>query len=129
MAKTVKKETKTPKTQKVVVETTANFDDEPILVNEKNEIIFDPEAELEKITKPLTESEINLDIDDDIKEGIEYLKNNNIIPNEITEDINATQKFVETKVEELTEIKNKLNETPKPKNFINFSSFWNGATF
>lgn len=131
MAKTIKKESKIkskkPQT-KPVVETVDNDDVEPVLVNEKNEIIYDIEGELEKITKSSSPN-YEIEIDNDIKEGLDFIKNGINIPKEIENNPGETVDFVEKKMEELVELKDKL--TTK-KNTINsqfpFSAFWNGMT-
>ena len=127
MAKTVKKETKTPKPLKETRKKNTIIEDEPVLVNEKNEIIYNPDAVLNEIMEPFRENFTNSIIDDEIKDSIDYLKNNNIVPTNISSDICSTEKYVETKINELNEIKIKL-ETTNKKNFFPFSDFWNGVT-
>ena len=124
MAKTVKTSTK-----KKNVDDNLIIDDEPILVNEKNEIIYNPDEELAKIIEPIKQKTVELTIDENIMESIEYLKNNNSeIPNLTSENIEETTTFIEQKIEEMNEIKEKLDSNnTKPKKF-NFSSFWNGTS-
>ena len=125
MAKTIKKEFKANKPN--VVKTSTFEEDEPILVNDKNEIIYDAEGELEKLTT--IEHNYNLEFDDDIKEGLDFIKNGIDIPTELTKTPSETIAFMEKKVEELNELKEKLNNKPVTKNPTHFSTFWNGVTF
>ena len=82
MAKTVKKESK-PKTanknntitketnsiENTISSINEDDNDEPILVNDKNEIIYDPQEELKKVMERI-EPNIPTDfLEDDVKEG------------------------------------------------------------
>ena len=86
MAKPVKRESKpktTSKKNENVKEITTNENiisptlenDEPILVNEKNEIIYDPQEELKKVMENIEPNIPSDFIEDDVKEGIDFLKN------------------------------------------------------
>lgn len=141
MAKTVKRKikSKTTNTKNVVPqETTINEnvtipiienddEDEPKLVNEKNEIIYNPQEDLRKIIDEI-DAKIPKDLmDDDVKEGIDYLKNNVSIPTDIGKDINKSLEFVEKQMEELNKIKTNIMEnSKKSKTNFNFTSYWNG---
>lgn len=143
MAKTVKRKikSKTTNTKNVVPqETTINEnvtipiienddegENEPKLVNEKNEIIYNPQEDLRKIIDEI-DAKIPKDLmEDDVKEGIEYLKNNVSIPTDIGKDINKSLEFVEKQMEELNKIKTNIMEnSKKSKTNFNFTSYWNG---
>lgn len=143
MAKTVKRnvKSKTTNTKNVVPqETTINEnvtipiienddegENEPKLVNEKNEIIYNPQEDLKKIIDEI-DVKIPKDLmEDDVKEGIEYLKNNVSIPTDIGKDINKSLEFVEKQMEELNRIKTNIMEnSKKSKNNFNFTTYWNG---
>ncbi len=132
MAKTVKRETKkqtgkkiTPKTESLNIDTEKNN-----IVNENNEIIYNPEEELNKIIQPLKEKTENFEfkIDDDIQEALTYLNENaQVFANMNTLDENTIKEISEEKIEELTEIKEKLEKNLN-KNKYNFTSFWNGVS-
>ena len=131
MVKTVKKATKekAPKTQKKKVPTLSNDDDDPILVNEKNEIIYNPEEEIKRIMNS-TDFDITENLlDDDVKEGLEYIKTLSQVTNEFPNDYAAASEYVETKMEEINEIKEKLNTNKKNVTPFDFSTFWNGVTY
>lgn len=143
MAKTMKRESK-PKTTKkntVVKETITNEntiipaigddnDDEPVLVNEKNEIIYDPQEVIDNVMENI-ESNIPTDfIDKEIVEGFDYIKNNITLPTNLGSDVKTNIDLVERQMEELTKIKDNImknNPTNNRSNF-NFTSFWNGTT-
>jgi hypothetical protein len=140
MAKTVKKESK-PKTSskknEVIKETVSienvitpeieEDNDEPILVNEKNEIIYDPQEDLRKVMESI-EPVIPTDfIEDDVKESIDFLKNNVSIPTDLGSDIDKNLDFVEEQMEELNKIKDNLIKNSNSKSNFNFTSFWNGT--
>lgn len=140
MAKTVKKESK-PKTSskknEVIKETVSienvitpeieEDNDEPILVNEKNEIIYDPQEDLRKVMESI-EPVIPTDfIEDDVKESIDFLKNNVSIPTDLGSDIDKNLDFVEKQMEELNKIKDNLIKNSNSKSNFNFTSFWNGT--
>lgn len=142
MAKTVKKESKPKTTNKnntITKETnsientisTINEDDndEPILVNDKNEIIYDPQEELKKVMEEI-EPNIPTDfLEDDVKEGIEFLKKNATLPTDLNSDVNKSFEYVEKQMEELNKIKdNIIKNTTNNKSNFNFTSFWNGTT-
>lgn len=132
MAKTVKRETKkqtgkkiTPKTESLNIDTEKNN-----IVNENNEIIYNPEEELNKIIQPLKEKTENFEfkIDDDIQEALTYLNENaQVFANMNTLDENTIKEISEEKIEELTEIKEKLEKNLN-KNKYNLTSFWNGVS-
>ena len=140
MAKTVKKETKaktTPKKKEVIKEIASienvitseieEDNDEPILVNEKNEIIYDPQEDLRKVMESI-EPVIPTDfIEDDVKESIDFLKNNVSIPTDLGSDIDKNLDFVEKQMEELNKIKDNLIKNSNSKSNFNFTSFWNGT--
>lgn len=138
MAKTVKRESKpktTSKKNENVKEITTNENiisptlenDEPILVNEKNEIIYDPQEELKKVMENI-EPNIPTDfIEDDVKEGIDFLKNNVSIPTDLGGDIDKNIDFVEKQMEELNKIKDNIMKKSSSKTNFNFTSFWNGT--
>lgn len=140
MAKTVKRESKpktTSKKNETIKEVVANGNinttaiedeaDEPVLVNEKNEIIYDPQADLKKVMDSI-ETNIPTDfIEDDVKEGINFLKNNVSIPSDLSSDIDKNLDFVEKQMEELNKIKNNLTKNTSSRSNFNFTSFWNGT--
>jgi hypothetical protein len=127
MAKTIKKEFKIKNKKNNFVEQIVDEEVEPILVNEKNEIIYDAEGELEKITS--VEYNYDLELDDDIKEGLDFIKKGIDIPAEISNNPQETAIFIEKKLEELTELTNKLNKQTEIKTTLPFTNFWNGMTF
>lgn len=127
MAKTIKKEFKIKNKKNNFVEPIVDEEVEPILVNEKNEIIYDAEGELEKITS--VEYNYDLELDDDIKEGLDFIKKGIDIPAEISNNPQETAIFIEKKLEELTELTNKLNKQTEIKTTFPFTNFWNGMTF
>lgn len=142
MAKTVKKESK-PKTSNknntIAKETNSikntispineDDNDEPILVNDKNEIIYDPQEELKKVMEKI-EPNIPTDfLDDDVKEGIEFLKKNAALPTDLGSDVDKSLEYVEKQMEELNKVKENImkNYSNNNSNF-NFTSYWNGTT-
>lgn len=142
MAKTVKKESKTKtsiKNSTNIKETisTGNTispvnegdDDEPILVNDKNEIIYDPQEELKKVMEKI-EPNIPTDfLEEDVKEGIEFLKKNATLPTDLGSDVDKSLEYVEKQMEELNKVKeNIIKNTTNNKSNFNFTSFWNGTT-
>lgn len=132
MAKTTKKTTKekAPKTQKKMVPTLSDDDyDDPILVNEKNEIIYNPDDEIKRIMESTDFNIAENLLDDDVKEGLEYIKTLGQVANELPNDYAAASEFVETKIEEINEIKEKLNTNKKNVSTFDFSTFWNGVTY
>lgn len=142
MAKTVKKESKAKTSIKnsIKVKETISTDntispvnegdnDEPILVNDKNEIIYDPQEELKKVMEKI-ESNIPTDfLEDDVKEGIEFLKKNATLPTDLDSDVNKSLEYVEKQMEELNKVKENImkNYSSNKSNF-NFTSYWNGTT-
>ena len=138
MAKTVKRETKNKTSSKKIVEkkeiiTNENDnlveinDDEPKLVNEKNEIIYDPEDELKKFLEKV-EPNIPTDfIEDDVKEGLDFIKNSLSYPTDLGNDINKNVEYAEKQIEELIKIKDNIIKNSNKSNF-NFTSYWNGIT-
>ena len=138
MAKTVKRETKNKTSNKKIVEkkeiiTNENDnlveinDDEPKLVNEKNEIIYDPEDELKKFLEKV-EPNIPTDfIEDDVKEGLDFIKNSLSYPTDLGNDINKNVEYAEKQIEELIKIKDNIIKNSNKSNF-NFTSYWNGIT-
>lgn len=142
MAKTVKKESKTKTSNKnntIAKETNSikntissineDDNDEPILVNDKNEIIYDPQEELKKVMEKI-EPNIPTDfLEDDVKEGIEFLKKNATLPTDLGSDVDKSLEYVEKQMEELNKIKdNIIKNTTNNKSNFNFTSFWNGTT-
>lgn len=142
MAKTVKKESKTKtftKNSTNVKETISadntispvneSNDDEPILVNDKNEIIYDPQEELKKVMEKI-EPNIPTDfLEDDVKAGIEFLKKNATLPTDLGSDVDKSLEYVEKQMEELNKVKdNIIKNTTNNKSNFNFTSFWNGTT-
>lgn len=142
MAKTVKKESKAKTSIKnsTNVKETISADntispvnegdnDEPILVNDKNEIIYDPQEELKKVMEKI-EPIIPTDfLEDDVKEGIEFLKKNTTLPTDLGSDVDKNLEYVEKQMEELNKIKdNIIKNTTNNKSNFNFTSFWNGTT-
>ena len=142
MAKTVKKESKAKTSIKnsTKVKETISADntispvdegdnDEPILVNDKNEIIYDPQEELKKVMEKI-EPNIPTDfLEDDVKEGIEFLKKNATLPTDLDSDVNKSLEYVEKQMEELNKVKENImkNYSSNKSNF-NFTSYWNGTT-
>ena len=139
MAKTVKNESKTKTSGKKnnnVVETTTKENmisgiidesDEPVLVNLKNEIIYEPDVELKKIMdgiEPIIPTEF---IDDDVKKGIDYLKNDITFSPDENIAIETNIETIEKQIEELSEIKKNIMKNNTTTKF-NFTSFWNGTT-
>lgn len=107
---------------------------EPI-INEKNEILFDGEKELEKVLEKITDVDVNLEISDSAKEGLNALKNMQDINNLPTdEDINKTIEHVNTQLRDLDTIEAKLksdieNKMAEIKNKqVDFTSFWSGVS-
>lgn len=142
MAKTVKKESKTKTSTKnstnvketISVDNTISpvnesNDDEPILVNDKNEIIYDPQEELKKVMEKI-EPNIPTDfLEDDVKAGIEFLKKNATLPTDLGSDVDKSLEYVEKQMEELNKVKdNIIKNTTNNKSNFNFTSFWNGTT-
>lgn len=142
MAKTVKKESK-PKTSiknnTIAKETNSikntipsineDDNDEPILVNDKNEIIYDPQEELKKVMEKI-EPNIPTDfLEDDVKAGIEFLKKNATLPSDLDSDVDKSLEYVEKQMEELNKVKENImkNYSSNKSNF-NFTSYWNGTT-
>ena len=142
MAKTVKKESKPKTTNKnntIAKETNSientissineDDNDEPILVNDKNEIIYDPQEELKKVMEKI-EPNIPTDfLEDDVKEGIEFLKKNATLPTDLGSDVDKSLEYVEKQMEELNKVKENImkNYSDNKSNF-NFTSYWNGTT-
>ena len=142
MAKTVKKESK-PKTSNknntIAKETNSientislineDDNDEPILVNDKNEIIYDPQEELKKVMEKI-EPNIPTDfLEDDVKEGIEFLKKNSTLPTDLGSDVDKSLEYVEKQMEELNKVKeNIMKNYSSSKSNFNFTSYWNGTT-
>ena len=107
---------------------------EPI-INEKNEILFDGEKELEKVLEKIADVDVNLEISDSAKEGLNALKNMQDINNLPTdEDINKTIEHVNTQLRDLDTIEAKLksdieNKMAEIKNKqVDFTSFWSGVS-
>lgn len=107
---------------------------EPI-INEKNEILFDGEKELEKVLEKITDVDVNLEISDSAKEGLNALKNMQDINNLPTdEDINKTIEHVNTQLRDLdtieaklkSDIENKMTEIKNKQ--VDFTSFWSGVS-
>ena len=142
MAKTVKKESK-PKTanknntitketnsiENTISSINEDDNDEPILVNDKNEIIYDPQEELKKVMEKI-EPNIPTDfLEDDVKEGIEFLKKNATLPTDLGSDVNKSLEYVEKQMEELNKVKeNIMKNYSNNKSNFNFTSYWNGTT-
>lgn len=140
MAKTIKQESSskvTNKKNKSIKETNINEkidfqniendNNEPTLVNDKNEIIYAPEKEIEKLMESI-EPNIPIDfIDDDVKEGIDFLKNEIKIPNNLDTNIEENIELVEKQLEKLDQLKDNIMKNKKNENF-NFTSYWNGIT-
>lgn len=142
MAKTVKKESKPKTTNKnntITKETNSientissineDDNDEPILVNDKNEIIYDPQEELKKIMEKI-EPNIPTDfLENDVKEGIEFLKKNATLPTDLGSDVDKSLEYVEKQMEELNKVKeNIMKNYSNNKSSFNFTSYWNGTT-
>ena len=138
MAKTVKRESKpkTTTTKKNVKEISINENnissniedtDEPVLVNKENEIIYDPQEELKTIMNDIEEKIPTDFIAEDVKEGLNYIKNSITIPTELNSNIEANIDFVEKQIDELSKIKENISKNSTKSNF-NFTSFWNGTT-
>lgn len=107
---------------------------EPI-INEKNEILFDGEKELEKVLEKIADVDVNLEISDSAKEGLNALKNMEDINNLPTDDdINKTIEHVNTQLRDLDTIEAKLksdieNKMAEIKNKqVDFTSFWSGIS-
>lgn len=142
MAKTVKKESKSKTSNKnstnvketisadnTISPVNESNDDEPILVNDKNEIIYDPQEELKKVMEKI-EPNIPTDfLEDDVKAGIEFLKKNATLPTDLGSDVDKSLEYVEKQMEELNKVKdNIIKNTTNNKSNFNFTSFWNGTT-
>jgi hypothetical protein len=142
MAKTVKKESKTKATNKnntIAKETNSikntippideDDNDEPMLVNDKNEIIYDPQEELKKVMEKI-EPNIPTDfLEDDVKDGIEFLKKNATLPTDLGSDVDKSIEYVEKQMEELNKVKeNIMKNYSNNSSKFNFTSFWNGTT-
>lgn len=139
MAKTIKNESKTKTSNKKnnnVVENTTKENmisgiidesDEPVLVNLKNEIIYEPDVDLNKIMdeiEPIIPTEF---IDDDVKKGIDFLKNDITFSTDENIAIETNIETIEKQLEELSEIKKNIMKNNTTTKF-NFTSFWNGTT-
>ena len=142
MAKTVKKESKSKTSNKnstnvketisadnTISPVNESNDDEPILVNDKNEIIYDPQEELKKVMEKI-EPNIPTDfLEDDVKAGIEFLKKNATLPTDLGSNVDKSLEYVEKQMEELNKVKdNIIKNTTNNKSNFNFTSFWNGTT-
>lgn len=140
MAKTIKQESSSKVTnkknksiketninEKIDFQNNENGNNEPILVNDKNEIIYAPEKEIEKLMESI-EPNIPIDfIDNDVKEGIDFLKNEITIPNNLDTNIEENIELVEKQLEKLDQLKDNIMKNKKNENF-NFTSYWNGIT-
>ena len=141
MAKTVKKESKTKTSTKnstnvketisadnTISPVNESNDDEPILVNDKNEIIYDPQEELKKVMEKI-EPNIPTDfLEDDVNAGIEFLKKNATLPTDLGSDVDKSLEYVEKQMEELNKVKeNIMKNYSNNKSNFNFTSFWNGT--
>lgn len=137
MAKTVKKESKPKTTTKKNVKEISNNEinissniedtDEPVLVNDENEIIYDPQEELKTLMKDIEEKIPTDFIAEDVKDGLNYIKNSVTIPTELNSNIEENIEFVEKQIEELSKLKENISKNSTRTNF-NFTSFWNGTT-
>ena len=137
MAKTVKKESKPKTTTKKNVKEISNNEinissniedtDEPVLVNDENEIIYDPQEELKTLMKDIEEKIPPDFIAEDVKDGLNYIKNSVTIPTELNSNIEENIEFVEKQIEELSKLKENISKNSTRTNF-NFTSFWNGTT-
>lgn len=133
MAKTLK--TKKQPIENIQTNTDTILDDkkneiETPIVNDKNEIIYDPDKELKTIIEPLIEKTQNFEItvDDDVKEALTFLNENaEKFANMKNLDEDALKNFTEEKMGEITELKNKIEKNVK-NNKYNFTSFWNGVS-
>lgn len=140
MAKTIKQESSSKVTnkknksiketninEKIDFQNNENDNNEPILVNDKNEIIYAPEKEIEKLMESI-EPNIPIDfIDNDVKEGIDFLKNEITIPNNLDTNIEENIELVEKQLEKLDQLKDNIMKNKKNEKF-NFTSYWNGIT-
>lgn len=140
MAKTIKQESSSKVTnkknksiketninEKIDFQNNENDNNEPILVNDKNEIIYAPEKEIEKLMESI-EPNIPIDfIDNDVKEGIDFLKNEITIPNNLDTNIEKNIELVEKQLEKLDQLKDNIMKNKKNEKF-NFTSYWNGIT-
>lgn len=137
MAKTVKKESKPKTTTKKNVKEISNNEinissniedtEEPVLVNGENEIIYDPQEELKTLMKDIEEKIPTDFIAEDVKDGLNYIKNSVTIPTELNSNIEENIEFVEKQIEELSKLKENISKNSTRTNF-NFTSFWNGTT-
>lgn len=142
MAKTVKKESKaktsiknstnvkeTISADNVITPVNEGDNDEPILVNDKNEIIYDPLEELKKVVEKIEPNIPTEFFEEDVKEGIEFLKKNATLPTDLSSDVDKSLEYVEKQMDELNKIKdNIIKNTTNSKSNFNFTSFWNGTT-
>lgn len=140
MAKTIKQESSSKVTnkknksiketninEKIDFQNNENDNNEPILVNDKNEIIYAPEKEIEKIMESI-EPNIPIDfIDNDVKEGIDFFKNEITIPNNLDNNIGENIELIEKQLEKLEQLKDNIMKNKKNEKF-NFTSYWNGIT-
>ena len=106
----------------------------PELINEKNEVIYDGEKELETLLAE-NMTEVNFELPETLKEAIEAVKDEEDFKNLSNENFEEMQEKVNEKIEELENIAGKLEnditerlneivKNNKPKK--SFTSFWNG---
>lgn len=127
MAKTVSRKKVTNVSTKKIVE-------DPI-VNEKNEILFDGDKELEKVLEKVSTSEFELDLSDAAKDGLNELKTMSDVDElSIQEDTNKMLEVANEKLKKLDAIEEKLKENINNKSSelkkrgIDFTSFWGGVS-
>lgn len=122
---------------------TVIIDDEPEVqvVNEKNEIIYDPEAEIEKVYEKLG-LDNTVELNDISKKAIDEIKNaSKVIENSNPEnenfknndDINSALDSLSEIEKQLEEDINKIsstltNEQKKAMSKFDFTSFWSGIS-
>lgn len=126
MARTAKKSeiVKEASKQKNVEETTVNTPVE--IVNEKNEIVYDANAELKKIEDSIGEIKETVELPSIATDALNELKKIETISENVTkeelEDKVATLETLKKKIDEST---SELEKKIKNDNF-NFTDFWGG---
>lgn len=135
-----------PKVENIVNDELTNnavfdiIDDEPEvkLVNEKNEIIYDGESELEKIYEKLN-YKTDIELNDLSKQAIDEIKkatklieesdplNNNVSNENIEAAIETLSEFEKKLEKDINDINSSLTKEQKDAmNKVNFTSIWSG---
>lgn len=135
-AKTVK--TVAKKIEKPVVE--EKVEETPQLVNEKNEIIYDGDTELQKLMDKVEVKEEDIKVPEAAQEAIDHLKNVDGLNEKVNENPEAAKAFAEEEIAKVEEIAKNLQKdieertaklTNEQKSKLeklqnNKRNFWNG---